>query len=93
MNTYSISINNKYQEIFVQHIKIILQNNNYPTIHIPKHRTKQNKNKTSNIIQKQKWATFTYVGKETRTIPRLFKNTNIKLAYKTKKYYTEPPAT
>jgi hypothetical protein len=32
----------------------------------------------------QKWATFTYIGKETRAITKLFKNTNIHIAYKTK---------
>jgi hypothetical protein len=31
----------------------------------------------------QYWATFTFVGKETKTITKLFKNTNIKIAYKT----------
>jgi hypothetical protein len=30
-----------------------------------------------------KWATFTYIGKQTRFITKLFKNTNIKIAYKT----------
>jgi hypothetical protein len=34
--------------------------------------------------QKQKWSTFTYIGKETITITRLFKNTDIRIAYKTK---------
>jgi hypothetical protein len=48
-------------------------------------------NKTPNIIPKQKWAIFTYIGKKTRTITKLFQNTNIRIAYKTKKSYTEPP--
>jgi hypothetical protein len=38
---------------------------------------------TPNTIQKQKLATFTYIGKETRTITRLLKDTNIRIAYKT----------
>lgn len=29
------------------------------------------------------WATFTFVGKETKTITKLFKNTKIKIVYKT----------
>jgi hypothetical protein len=41
-------------------------------------------NKTPNVIQKQKWETFTYIGKETRTITKLFKRTNIRIAYITK---------
>jgi hypothetical protein len=32
---------------------------------------------------KQKWATFTYFGNETRTTTKLFKNTNLRIAYKT----------
>jgi hypothetical protein len=31
-----------------------------------------------------KWATFTYVSKETRVITKLFKNTNLHIAYTTK---------
>ena len=31
--------------------------------------------------QKQKWAKFTYVGKETRFITKLFKSTNVKIAF------------
>jgi hypothetical protein len=30
-----------------------------------------------------KWATFTYTGKQTRTIAKLFKKTNIRIAYRT----------
>jgi hypothetical protein len=39
----------------------------------------------SNTPQKQKLATFTYIGTETRIITNLFKNTNIHIAYRTKK--------
>jgi hypothetical protein len=58
---------------------------NYPPHAYQNIKTKPNMNKTPNIIPKQKWATFTYIGKETRTITKLFKNTNIRTAYKTKK--------
>jgi hypothetical protein len=34
--------------------------------------------------QKQKWATFTYTGKETKYITQIFKNTDTKVAFKTK---------
>jgi hypothetical protein len=33
--------------------------------------------------QKQKWAPFMYVGKETRFITHIFKNRNIRIAYST----------
>jgi hypothetical protein len=43
-----------------------------------------NKNTTPNTTLKQKWSTFTYTGKETRTITRLLKNINLRIAYKTR---------
>jgi ribosomal protein S25 len=82
MNTYPISEDNQHQEL--QHIKSILQNNNYPPQTYLNARTKKNKSATPNATQKKKWATFTYTGKETRAITRLFKNTDIQIAYRTK---------
>jgi hypothetical protein len=41
---------------------------------------KKNKNKPT---KKNKWAKFTYVGRETRCITKLFRNTNVKIAYTT----------
>jgi hypothetical protein len=38
---------------------------------------------TQEIPENKKWATFTYVGKETIYITKLFKNTNIKTTFKT----------
>jgi hypothetical protein len=43
-----------------------------------KRKTSQNKEE-----EKTSWATFTYHGNDTRTITKLFKNTNIKIAYRT----------
>jgi hypothetical protein len=63
MNTYPISATNKHRVL--QHIQTILLNNNYPQHTHKNNREKQNKN-TTNKTQKKKWATFTYVGKETR---------------------------
>jgi hypothetical protein len=81
-NTYPISTNNKHHKL--QRINIILQNNNYPQFTHKNNRRKQNKNTTTSTTQKKKWATFTYIGKQTRTITKLFKDTHIKIAYKTK---------
>jgi hypothetical protein len=54
-------------------INTILKNNNYqPYTH--KYNTK-NKESLTDTAQKTKWTTFTYTGKETRTITRLFKDT------------------
>ena len=35
------------------------------------------------VIPKQKWDTFTYIGKETIYITKIFKHSNIKVAYRT----------
>jgi hypothetical protein len=35
------------------------------------------------VIQQSKWTTFTYYGPDTRAITKLFKNTNIKIAFRT----------
>jgi hypothetical protein len=79
MNTYPISANNKQWEL--QHIETILVNNNYPQ-HTHKNK-KREENKNTAMNAREKWATFTYIGKQTRTIAKLFRNTNIKIAYKT----------
>jgi hypothetical protein len=65
-------------------MKTILQSNNYPPQTHLNARTNRNKNMPSNTAQIQKWVTFTYIRKETRVTTRLFKNTNIRIAYKTK---------
>ena len=43
------------------------------------------KNQTSTHIRKEKWARFTYVGKETRYITKVFKNRNVAFAFPTNK--------
>jgi hypothetical protein len=78
MNTYPISKEHKTHEL--QYIKAILNNNNYPP------QTYQNIKTTKHLThhKKQKFASFTYIGTETRIITNLFKNTNIHIAYRTK---------
>jgi hypothetical protein len=41
-----------------------------------------NPNTTENNT-KTKWETFTYVGPDTRILTKLFRNTHLKIAYKT----------
>jgi hypothetical protein len=80
MNTYPISVNNKRKE--ETQIETVLVNNNYPE-YIYIRTTKENKTETKQITQKRdKWAMFTYIGKEMRTIAKLFRNTNTKIAYR-----------
>jgi hypothetical protein len=63
-------------------INEILKNNGYQQQSTTcKHVNKATINPTQK--DKTKWATFTYVGPETRTITNLFWNTNLKIAYKT----------
>jgi hypothetical protein len=77
-NTYPIPTKYKHNE--TQIINTILHNNGYtPQILPRKKRNTQNTTSDTN----RKWATFTYIGKETRAITKLFKNTNLHIAYKT----------
>jgi hypothetical protein len=62
-----------------------LQQNNYNINIIAKLSTGKKKlNTTKNQEKTTKWATFTYIGKETRKITKIFQNTTIKIAYRTK---------
>jgi hypothetical protein len=77
MNTYQLTPENKAQEKAI--INQILTNNGYQqqTMH------RKHKHNPTDITQKTKWAIFTYHGPDTRTITKLFRNTNLKIAYKT----------
>jgi hypothetical protein len=88
MNTYPISDINKNHEW--QHRRPILHNNNYPMYkHQRKHRPNHMEQNTP-PKNKQKWATFTYLGKETRIITGLFKNTNIQTSFRTTNTINKP---
>jgi len=41
------------------------------------------KRRQNHNVQKQKWAKFTYIGKETRFITKLLKDTNARIAFTT----------
>jgi hypothetical protein len=60
-------------------IKQILYNNKYVTSLLKKIRKDQRKKDTL----KTKWAKFTYIGKETKFIAKLFKNSNLKISFTT----------
>jgi hypothetical protein len=75
VNTYPITDKNNNHEL--QHVNITVHNNNYPT-HIHKSKHKFNHvDKNTPPKNKQKWAPFTYTGKETKITTRLFKNTKM----------------
>jgi hypothetical protein len=73
-------ITHKSKDIELQTIRTILNNNHYnqEIIH-----TNLKHNHNTKETQKQKWATFTYFGTDTRTITKLLKNANIKISFKT----------
>jgi hypothetical protein len=73
------------KEIELNTIRGILLNNQYninESIKRPK--PKQRNAHTDTQEQKTKWATFTYSGKEVRKITKLFRDTQIKIAFRTK---------
>jgi hypothetical protein len=62
-------------------IRSILQNNSFP---LPPRKPKtQTVPPPYNAPTKQKWTTFTYTGPETSYITKLFKHTNLRIAYRT----------
>jgi hypothetical protein len=84
VHTYPITNEEKTKELNI--IQDTLYNNEYnnKNLNISNSRNhKQNKN-TSQKHQTTKWATFTYYGKRTKEITKLFKETNIKIAFRTK---------
>jgi hypothetical protein len=75
--TYDLDEDAKSKELNTIHI---LYNNKFPLQYCDytsKHRTPTQPQKYTH-----KWATFTYVGKETRFITQIFRNTDLKIAYK-----------
>ena len=77
INTYKLTNEGKIKEEGI--INRILVNNEYPP-HVCDHNKKQHNN---NIPRKDKWTTFTYFGPNIRSISKLFRNINIKIAFKT----------
>jgi len=79
MNSYQSNKSSKEQEYNT--IKEIMYNNKYDpstlNINRTKHTEKQEKNDT------HKWAKFTYIGKETKFITKLFKNSPVKISFTT----------
>ena len=79
MNSYQLSREKREKER--KTIQDILQNNGYNTSVLKSiSSSKQHKSET----EKTHWSKFTYFGKETRAVTKVFKNTRIKVAYSTK---------
>jgi hypothetical protein len=78
IDTYNLDQAKRQKEMNT--IKQIVENNKYETSILNKIRNKRGKQEKDN---RKKWAKFTYTGKETRFITKLFKNTDVKVAYTT----------
>ena len=74
--------------------KHIIRNNGYNPIQLHNitttTNTKTHSQHESQTTQKTKWVTFTYVGPQTKYITKLFKNTNLKIGYKTNNTIQKP---
>jgi len=76
MNTYNLSTADMQKE--KDTIQQILVNNNYdPSI---LEEIKNKKHHQKHDIERTKWAKFTYTGRETKFITKIFKNSNIRIA-------------
>ena len=78
MKTYKLTPESRQKER--DNIQQILVNNKYDASSLKKF-NKEKKQSQNN--QKQTWEKFTYVGKETRFITKLFKSTNVEIAFTT----------
>jgi len=81
LNSYQLQDSEYQREESV--IQNILHNNSFP---LPNRKPKTQMTPPTHdepSKQKQKWATFTYSGPETSYITKLFKHTNLRIAYRT----------
>jgi len=83
IHTYNLDHLQKQKETDI--VKQIIHNNKYDTSLLNRFgkNTKQRK-RHEQEKQNQKWVKFTYVGRETRYITKLVRNTSLKVAYTTK---------
>jgi hypothetical protein len=86
LNTYQLHKPEYTQELNI--IQNIIHNNQFPIQTYQTNRThtstfKDPPSQATDTQQPAKWCTFTYTGRETRTITKLFKHTNLKIALRT----------
>jgi hypothetical protein len=81
--TYNLDPADKQTEINT--VKQILLNNKYrvPETISSLMKDKSNNHSSQENKQNRKWTKFTFVGRETRQITKLFKHTNVKIAFTT----------
>ena len=79
INTYDLGHAEKQKETEI--LKQIVYNNKFHTSILS--RIRNSKTKPDSENQRKRWTKFTYVGKETRRMTKLFKNTNVRIAFTT----------
>jgi len=79
INTYDLDYTRKQTE--TNTVKQIVHNNKFDTSILNRFNIGNTKREKYN--RQKRWAKFTYIGKETRQVTKLFKNTNVKVAYMT----------
>jgi hypothetical protein len=79
VQTYNLDPKAKQKEINT--LNQVIHSNHYNVAVID--RLKVKKHKQKQVDPKPKWAEFTYTGRETLFITRLFKNTNLRVAFTT----------
>jgi len=79
LDSYNLQQRKYQQELNIIHN--ILHNNSFP---IKPHKPQTpNPDKPTNTHTTQKWANFTYIGKETTYITNIFKRTDLKITFRT----------
>ena len=83
---YTYPITRKAKDTEMNTIQNILYNNEYDiklTSNIPPHKKQKENTQDNSQQQKTKWVTFTYSGKEVRKVTKLFRDAEIKVAFRT----------
>jgi hypothetical protein len=89
IDTYHLDQAKRQKEMDI--VKQIIKSNKYRNQTLNKICNKREKQEQAN--RKKKWARFTYMGKETRHITKLFKYTDVKMPYTTNNNLGKPIAT
>jgi hypothetical protein len=79
LNSYNLQAKEYQQELNTIHN--ILHSNSFPIKHNKP--WTHNRREETPSTQKQSWATFTYIGKETLYIANIFKNTDVNIMFRT----------
>jgi ribosomal protein S4 len=83
VHTYPITNEEKTKELNIMQDTLKSNEYNNKNLNISHSRNHKHNKTSSQQHQTTKWAMFTYYGKQTKEITKLFKETNIKIAFRT----------